>query len=159
VRRHDAFLVLTLTIVFAWTGLGTSLAADPNCMSKPNVQSPQGKHWYYFTDQVSHRKCWFTGRQRSKVGESPARREEPRASPRAAVATAPRQIRSASQPKSERLITRNAHATRADTRKILRRPEAVLNEKDRDELFAESLRWQERQNQSGAPTLRPTLQR
>jgi hypothetical protein len=60
-RRYDALFVLTVMTLSAWTGLGTSLAADNKCSSKPNLQSPQREHWYYYIDQVTHRKCWYTG--------------------------------------------------------------------------------------------------
>lgn len=35
-------------------------AAD-DCIAAPNSQPPQGQHWWYRTDRVTQRKCWFLG--------------------------------------------------------------------------------------------------
>jgi hypothetical protein len=125
-RRYDALFVLTVMFLPAWT-LGTSLAADNKCSSKPKLQSPQREHWYYYTDQVTHRKCWYTGRPGMKVAGAPAS-----------------QSRASSKLTSEPRITRSVHATRPNNAESHQR-EAPLNEKTRDALFAEFLQWQQRQ--------------
>jgi hypothetical protein len=44
-------------------GIGASLPVDSaradNCVAAPNASPPQGQHWYYRSDRVSHRKCWY----------------------------------------------------------------------------------------------------
>jgi hypothetical protein len=125
-RRYDALFVITVLFLSAWT-LSTSLAADNKCSSKPKLQSPQHEHWYYYTDQVTHHKCWYTGRRGIKVAEAPASR-----------------TRASSKLKSEPRITRSVHATRLNNAESDRR-EAPLNEKPWDALFAEFLQWQQRQ--------------
>jgi hypothetical protein len=36
----------------------TTAAAD-ECLSAPNAPTPAGSHWYYRTDHVNKRKCWY----------------------------------------------------------------------------------------------------
>jgi hypothetical protein len=36
-----------------------SARADDNCVAAPGAAAPDGQHWYYRTDRVKHRKCWY----------------------------------------------------------------------------------------------------
>ncbi len=36
-----------------------SARADDNCATAPGAAPPEGQHWYYRTDRVKHRKCWY----------------------------------------------------------------------------------------------------
>lgn len=36
-----------------------SARADDSCVTAPGTASPEGQHWYYRTDRVKHRKCWY----------------------------------------------------------------------------------------------------
>jgi hypothetical protein len=33
--------------------------AAPECLAKPSAPAPQGKHWYYQTDRINKRRCWY----------------------------------------------------------------------------------------------------
>ncbi|MGA8078557.1 MAG: hypothetical protein WB868_14370 [Xanthobacteraceae bacterium] len=37
----------------------TAFAAD--CLTAPNSSTPANGHWYYRTDRVQQRKCWYLG--------------------------------------------------------------------------------------------------
>jgi len=51
-------------------------AAD-NCLAKPTGTAPNGSHWYYQPNRVTHEKCWHLGAQVSKADEDiPARPRE-----------------------------------------------------------------------------------
>jgi hypothetical protein len=46
---------------------GASARALDDCIDAPNSQPPQGSHWYYRTDRVNERKCWYLGPEGKKV--------------------------------------------------------------------------------------------
>jgi hypothetical protein len=45
---------------------GSARAAD-DCLVAPNVDPPQGSHWYYRVDSVQGRHCWYLGPEGQKV--------------------------------------------------------------------------------------------
>src|SRR6516164_4262155 len=53
---RTAIVVLAVFASFL-AGAGTARAGD-DCITEPKNQPPQGTHWYYHTDSVTHRKCW-----------------------------------------------------------------------------------------------------
>jgi hypothetical protein len=44
--------------------------AAGSCLSKPKAAPPKGGHWYYRTDRVSKRRCWFLGDAKEKVSHA-----------------------------------------------------------------------------------------
>jgi hypothetical protein len=40
-------------------GLRDNFAQAQNCLSEPNTAAPAGSHWYYRSDRVNQRKCWY----------------------------------------------------------------------------------------------------
>jgi hypothetical protein len=61
-RKSGALFVLTVSASLSaviWNSMGLAAA---EWIKEPNPQSLQGGHWYYHTDPVSQRKCWYTGR-------------------------------------------------------------------------------------------------
>ncbi len=58
-------VVAMLPVAFGYgsMGIGTAGAedkrAEENCLAAPNTLAPQGSHWYYRTDHVKQRKCWY----------------------------------------------------------------------------------------------------
>ncbi len=58
-------VVAMLPVAFGYgsVGIGTARAedkrAEENCLAAPNTLAPQGSHWYYRTDHVKQRKCWY----------------------------------------------------------------------------------------------------
>jgi hypothetical protein len=58
-QRRRRIRVAALLIA-SWSVLGNAAhAAD--CLTAPNSPAPQNSHWYYRTDQVQQRKCWYLG--------------------------------------------------------------------------------------------------
>jgi hypothetical protein len=45
---------------------GSALAAD-ECLATPNLDPPQGSHWYSWVDSVPQRHCWYLGPEGQKV--------------------------------------------------------------------------------------------
>ncbi|MGA7971783.1 MAG: hypothetical protein WCA36_03175, partial [Pseudolabrys sp.] len=43
----------------AGAGLTTQAAHAKECLTAPKAHTPKGGHWYYRTDRVHHRKCWY----------------------------------------------------------------------------------------------------
>lgn len=44
---------------FTSGGLTIHTARADECLTAPTGKTPQGSHWYYRTDRVHNRKCWF----------------------------------------------------------------------------------------------------
>src|SRR5215475_5718134 len=42
----------------ALTTVSGAARAGNDCLTEPKDQPPQGSHWYYHVDQVTHHKCW-----------------------------------------------------------------------------------------------------
>jgi len=127
-RKRFSLLVLTVSVGLAATAghfvLWSSVVlAAEECIKAPNLRFSQRDHWYYHTDPVSHRKCWYLGSpgvKRPQVASS-----ESRSSP---------------EPKRESGRLKNGQVSyQLATR---------LNQAARDALFQEFLQWRERQNQS-----------
>ncbi len=54
-------LVLAAPLL-AWgfsMGVATTPAYADDCITAPNAPTPKGSHWFYHTDRVKKRKCWF----------------------------------------------------------------------------------------------------
>ena len=56
--RPVALLGVAL-ISIAGGGLTIHGARANECLTAPTGKTPQGSHWYFHTDRVHHRKCWF----------------------------------------------------------------------------------------------------
>lgn len=59
------------TILFS--GLGVSAAANSahaaDCLTAPNAPAPENSHWYYRTDRIQQRKCWYLGAAKEPTGQ------------------------------------------------------------------------------------------
>ncbi len=76
------------------TELLRAAPASEDCVTAPNRQAPEGRHWYYRSDRANHRKCWYLGDQgaRARHAVSPrAERSARSASPSAERPAADRQ--------------------------------------------------------------------
>jgi hypothetical protein len=61
-KQIISFVPATIGAILSFGGLtvsGSSVRAADDCVAKPNAQAPQGGHWYYRTDRVNNRKCWY----------------------------------------------------------------------------------------------------
>lgn len=58
-RKRSALFVLDVMILSAAAGVSTVwsgiVLAGDKCITEPNLQSPPGSHWHYYTDRESHR--------------------------------------------------------------------------------------------------------
>jgi hypothetical protein len=61
-----AFAVLSAVFVSAMPSIVLAQAIE-DCIESPNSAPPQGSHWYYRTDRVNQRKCWYLGPQGKKT--------------------------------------------------------------------------------------------
>jgi hypothetical protein len=50
-------------------GMNWTVLAAEECIERPNQQTDQAGHWYYYTDRVRHRRCWYL--DMSEVTASP----------------------------------------------------------------------------------------
>jgi hypothetical protein len=65
----------TLTLVSPMFGLvlvavSTSNVNAVNCIAKPSGQPSQGQHWFYRTDRVTNRQCWYLAPQNADARKS-----------------------------------------------------------------------------------------
>ena len=61
-RKRGTLFALTVSASLSATaGLSTLVLAANECVTEPNFQLTQSSHWYYRTDPVRHRKCWYAG--------------------------------------------------------------------------------------------------
>jgi hypothetical protein len=68
--------------------------AAPECLAKPSAPPPQGKHWYYHTDRVNKRRCWYLaskgqGARPDAMRAAPAQRPAARPVPTAPAPATP----------------------------------------------------------------------
>jgi len=60
-------------------GIGTARAedkrAEENCLAAPNTLAPQGSHWYYRTDHLKQRKCWYLRTEGPAIQEQAAQEQ------------------------------------------------------------------------------------
>jgi hypothetical protein len=63
----SAFFASFLTCVALTTVAGSSARAAEDCIVGPKGQAPQGSHWYYSLNRVTHHKCWYLGAEGLKV--------------------------------------------------------------------------------------------
>src|SRR5215813_9375843 len=60
-------------------GLNGAVLAAGTCVEGPNLNAGQGHRWYYRSDRVNHRKCWYVTETGLKTHEDTPL--EPRPSP------------------------------------------------------------------------------
>ena len=81
-RRLLVPAILALAFVASSYAATTARAAG-TCIAKPNAAAPQGEHWYYRTDRVNNRQCWYLGPIGTGVQKSTTRVSRPPANARA----------------------------------------------------------------------------
>ncbi len=68
------WITLSVILVFLVGGLvftGQASGAETDeCISKPNFPATQGNHWYYRTDRVNNRQCWYLAEKGAKARAS-----------------------------------------------------------------------------------------
>ena len=66
--------VLTLIFYLSASSTPAALAGD-QCLVKPNAPAPHGKHWYFRSDRVNKRRCWYLKSvgQSARKGRVPAK--------------------------------------------------------------------------------------
>jgi hypothetical protein len=75
-----ARLILVVAVSLVTLGEGNlgadSARAEENCLTAPNAPTPLGSHWYYRTDPVKQRKCWYL-RTEGQAIQKQAAQEKP----------------------------------------------------------------------------------
>ncbi len=122
-------VIFVLAASCAVTMQAPAARAADECLEAPNGPTPPGGHWYYRTDRVKQRKCWYLGQSPQNAqsttaaqGESrpsaakPARpetrrAEKPAVSPVAHRAAASRQIQAPAGPATQSASTPESDAT------------------------------------------------
>ena len=56
-------------VAFAAPDSAAPAAAATECLSAPKGDTPTGGHWYYRTDRVNKRKCWYLGDASAKAAK------------------------------------------------------------------------------------------
>ena len=78
-RLIPVVVVLPVAFGYGSTGIGTAHAedkrAEENCLAAPNTLAPQGSHWYYRTDRVNQRKCWYLRTKGPAIQEQAAQEQ------------------------------------------------------------------------------------
>src|SRR6516225_12267964 len=65
IPRRMAMLVMGITIALAAVNVTVNPSrAGDDCLAGPNTAAPQGSHWYYRLDRLTHRQCWYLGPER-----------------------------------------------------------------------------------------------
>ena len=77
-RREVPMQQRRLTLVRPMFGLvlvavSASNVNAVNCIAKPNGQPSQGQHWFYRTDRVTQRQCWYLAPQNADAQKSAMR--------------------------------------------------------------------------------------
>ncbi len=70
-------LIRVVAVLLASGSVSAAFArAEENCLAAPNMQPPQGSHWYYHTEPVKHSKCWYL-RIEDQAVQKPTAQEKP----------------------------------------------------------------------------------
>jgi hypothetical protein len=64
IKASSPAAYVTSVAAFSLLAIGACLPADgapaaDTCVAAPNASAPDGQHWYYRSDRVNHRKCWY----------------------------------------------------------------------------------------------------
>jgi hypothetical protein len=68
-QQRNLILVPAMSAL-VFVAASASNAHATGCIAKPNGQVRAGQHWYYRTDPVSNRQCWYIGPQNSNAQKS-----------------------------------------------------------------------------------------
>ncbi len=78
-RLIPVVVVLPVAFGYGSMGIGTAHAedkrAEENCLGAPNTLAPRGSHWYYRTDRVNQRKCWYLRTEGPAIQEQAAQEQ------------------------------------------------------------------------------------
>jgi hypothetical protein len=62
-------------------GLNGAVLGASTCFQEPNLNSSQGRHWYYRLDRINHRNCFYVTEAGPKTDEAPPLGPSPTSSP------------------------------------------------------------------------------
>lgn len=114
---------VALLVLGAGVGVpaGTAQAAD--CVTAPNAPAPANGHWYYRTDRVAQRKCWYL---------------------RAADQGSQQVAAQSSPPQASSVPAAGSYSLASFKEFIVRRGGAKLPDKDVETLYTQFLAWNRR---------------
>lgn len=122
--------IRVVAVLLASASVSAAFArAEENCLAAPNMQPPQGSHWYYHTEPAKHSKCWYlrTEDQAVQKPTAPEKREiDVSARPPATLSAKPASYQPKLEPLELRPIQRSPTASgdRLATGNIQRRAQA-----------------------------------
>ena len=133
--------------------MSSALASNP-CATSPGRQTEPGSHWYYQTDPVDHRQCWYL--ERLPTASVTPRNEGTPISSRPQRTPAAGQERTAGKG-TDALERHPARSKSVESRQTVYRPASAiiankpaadipLDPSRREALFREFLEWQQRQS-------------
>src|SRR5260370_15295413 len=69
-RLVTAF-VRTILYALIWLAILENLPARAQeCLTEPDLKTPQDGHWYYRIDRTTHLKCWYVGQPGVKLHQA-----------------------------------------------------------------------------------------
>jgi hypothetical protein len=90
--RRSQLMALAVAFVVAAALLPATARAAESCLANPAGAAPNGKHWYFQTNQETQQKCWFLGAHktaaRKAVAQSPLESADQERSSEHVIATA-----------------------------------------------------------------------
>jgi hypothetical protein len=71
VTRPVTAFVRTILCALMWLAILENLPARADeCLTEPDLKTPQDGHWYYRTDHATHLKCWYVGQPGVKLHQA-----------------------------------------------------------------------------------------
>jgi hypothetical protein len=141
--------------------MSSALASNP-CATSPGRQTEPGTHWYYQTDPVDHRQCWYLERLptasvtprntgstistpiSSRLQRTPAGQERTAGKGTDALERRPARSKSVESRQTSQTVYRPVSAITAH--QINPAADIPLDPARREALFREFLEWQQRQS-------------
>ena len=74
------FVNILAGIPFVMLAQAEPVTAD-NCLASPKSETPAGSHWFYRTDRVNKRSCWYLKREDGSVVQAAPQPSQPAAAP------------------------------------------------------------------------------
>jgi hypothetical protein len=167
-NRTTTFVSAVFAGVFACaaltTGAASSARAAEDCIAGPKDEAPQGSHWYYRVDRVTHRKCWYLWAEGLKVRQAASPKPSSSAMPALQQQAEIADLKSVADSHAEQLIAGPsadlpiaAHPTAPPPPEATAAAAGVNARSVNSRGWALSARWSDGPNSSGSAAHAPGL--